>query len=182
MLGRAADADAQHPRRAPTGPHQRDLLDHPVDDAVRRVHHPELGLVLAATSLGRDIHAHRVARHHLDREDARSVVAGVAAGKRGIGEDRGAQLVVGVVVSAAHPFIDHVLQAARRAPGRDQVAVLPPLHEHIDDTGVLADRPVPLGAHPAVGQDLRDRILGCRAQFCLVSRAQRTDVVHRVVV
>ena len=178
MFRRTADPDAEHTRRAPASTHRRHLFDHPVDDIVARVHHLELGLVLAAPALGGDIDADRVARHHLDRQHARGIVARVAAGEGRIGEDAGAQLVVRVVIGLPHPLIDHVLQAALAV----QAAVLPPFDEHIDDAGILADRPVPFGAHPAVGQDLRDRILGCRALLCLVGLAQRADVIHRVVV
>src|SRR3546814_4540842 len=38
------------------------------------------------------------------------------------------------------------------------------------------------GAHPAVGEDLRDRVLGRRALFSLIGIAQRTDIIHRMVV
>jgi hypothetical protein len=95
MFRRAADADAEHARRAPAGAHLRDHLEHPVDDVVAGVHHLELGLVLAAAALGRDVDRNRVARDHLDRQHAGRVVAGVAAGEGGIGQDRGAQLVLG---------------------------------------------------------------------------------------
>ena len=178
MFRRAADADSQHPRRTPARAHRGDLLDHPVDDIVAGIHHLELGLVLAAAALRRDVDRDRVAGHHLDREDAGRVVARVAAREGGIGEDRGAQFVVGVVVGAAHAFIDDVLQGA----GRIEAAVLAPFDEHIDDAGVLADRAVPFGAHPAVGQDLRDRVLRRRALFRLVGIAQRADIIHRVVI
>jgi hypothetical protein len=51
-----------------------------------------------------------------------------------------------------------------------------------DDAGVLAHRPMTLGAHARVRQDLRDRILRGRALLELIGTAQRLDVVHRVVV
>jgi hypothetical protein len=178
MLRRAADADPEHARRAPAGAHLRKHLEHPVDDVVGRVHHLELRLVLAPPALGRDIDRHRPARHHLDRQHARRVVPRVAPGERRIGEDRGAQLVLGQAVGAPDALIDGVLQGTRRL----QPAILPPFHEHVDDAGVLADRPVPLGAHPAVGKDLRDRILRRRSLLGLVGRAEGADIVHRVVV
>jgi hypothetical protein len=56
------------------------------------------------------------------------------------------------------------------------------LHEDRDDAGVLADRALAFGAHAAVGQDLRDRVLGGRALLELVGAAERLDVVERVVV
>jgi hypothetical protein len=153
-------------------------FEHPVDDRIAGVHHLELGLVLAAAALGRDVDMDVVALDHFDRKHARGVVARVAAGERGIGQDRGTQLVLGIQIGAAHAFIDHVLQRLVRL----EPAVLPPLDEHVDDAGVLADRAVPFGAHPAVGEDLRDRVLGGGALFGLVSHAQRANVVHRVEV
>ena len=96
-----------------------------------------------------------------------------------VGHDRGAQRVVGVVVAAAHAFVDGVVQAAGEAfPAH----VHADLQEHVDDAGVLADRPVAGRAHLAVGQDLRDRVLGRRALLALVGARQVGDVVGRVVV
>ncbi len=178
MLCCAADADPEHSGRTPSRAHRGDLRDHPVDDIVRRVHHLELGLVLAAAALGRDIDLHPLAWHHFDREHARCVVLGVATGEGGIGEDRSAQLVLGVGVAPPNPFIDDLLQTA---PGLEP-AILTPFDEDVGDAGVLADRPVPLGTHPAVGQDLCDRILRCGSLLGSIGIAQRTNVIHRVVV
>ncbi len=47
LLGGAADADAEHARRAPAGAHRRHGLQHPVDDRVGRIEHRELRLGLA---------------------------------------------------------------------------------------------------------------------------------------
>jgi len=178
MFRRAANPDPQHARGAPASAHRRDLFEHPVDDVVAGVHHLELGLVLAAPALGRDINADLVAWHHFDRKHAGSVVAGVAAGEGGIGQDRGAKLVLRMVVGAAHPLIDHILQTLPRF----EAALLPPFDEDIDDAGVLADRAVALCAHPAVGQDLRDRILRRRPLFRVIGFAQRLNVIHRMIV
>jgi len=41
---------------------------------------------------------------------------------------------------------------------------------------------MPFGAHAAVGEDLRDRVLGGRALLGLVGFAERPDVVHRVII
>ena len=92
---------------------------------------------------------------------------------------RGAQRVVGVVVAAAHAFVDGVVQAAGEAV---PAHVHADFEEHVDDAGVLADRAVAGGAHLAVGQDLRDRVLGGRALLALVGARQVGDVVGRVVV
>jgi hypothetical protein len=56
------------------------------------------------------------------------------------------------------------------------------LDEHGHDAGVLADRAMAFGAHPAVGQDLGDRVLGGRALFQLVGAAQGRDVVERMII
>ena len=47
---------------------------------------------------------------------------------------------------------------------------------------VLADGPVPLGAHTAVDENLRDRIPSGRRFFALVGARQAADKVHGVVV
>jgi len=105
------------------------------------------GLVLAAAALCRDRHLDMIARHHLDVEHRRGVVPGVDPAKGGIGEDRGAQPGSRVEIGAADTFIDHLLQRLIAL----QPAVLAPFDEDGDDAGVLADRAMPFGAHPAVG-------------------------------
>jgi len=60
--------------------------------------------------------------------------------------------------------------------------VHPDFHESDDDAGVLADRAVPFGAHAAVGEDLRDRVLRRRPLLELIGPPERADIVHRVVV
>ena len=84
-----------------------------------------------------------------------------------------------MVVAAAHAFVDGVFQAAAKA---GQAHIHADLDEHIDDAGVLADRPVAGGAHLGVGQDLRDRILGRSTLLALVSARQMGNVVGRMVV
>src|SRR5207248_6470986 len=51
-----------------------------------------------------------------------------------------------------------------------------------DDAGVLADRALALRAHARVGEDLRDRILRRRRLLGRVCRAERLDVIQRVVI
>ena len=143
---------------------------------VGRVHHLELGFVFATAAFGRNVERHLVARNHLQMQHRRRVVLGIQPRKGGVGQDRGAQLVFGVQIGAAHAFIDHFLQR----PVRIQHAVLPPFDDDGDDAGILTDRPVPLGTHPAVGQDLRDGVLGGRALLFLIRIAQRADIIHRV--
>ena len=119
-----------------------------------------------------------VARHHLDMKDGGRVVLRVDAAEGGIGEDRGAQPVLGIEIGAAHPFVDHLLQGACGL----QPAVLPPFDEDRHDAGILADRAMPLRAHPRIGEDLRDRVLGRRSLLRLIGDAERADIVHRMIV
>ena len=179
LLGGAADAYAQHAGRAPAGAHRRNGLHDPVDQAVARVEHHELALVLAAAALGRDLHVHRVARHHRHVDDRRRVVLGVLALELRVGHDAGAQGVVGVQIAAAHALVDRVLEAAVEAL---EAHVHADLQEDVDDAGVLADRPPALGTHLRIGQDLRDRVLGRRALLAGVGAGEVGDVVGRVVV
>ena len=178
LFRRPADADAEHSRWAPAGTHFGDLFEHPVDDRVRRVEHRKFRLVLAAAAFGGDGDLDRVAEDHLDIYHRGGVVAGVDAAEGGVGDDRGAQLVFGEQIGAAHAFIDDLLKRARGV----EAAVLPPFDEDGDDAGILADRTVPLCTHAAVGQDLCDRVLGGGALLGFVGDTERADIVHRVEV
>ena len=104
-----------------------------------------------------------------DVHDRRSVVAGVLALAGGVGEDRGAQLVVGVEIGAAHSFVDHIFDGHGRVVPADVHA---DLEKDVDDAGVLADGAVTLGAHARVDQDLRDRVLGGVRLLALVGLGQ----------
>ena len=178
FFGRAAHADPEHPRRAPSRAHGRHGLEHPIDDRVGGVEHRELGLRLRTAAFGRHIHVHLAPRHQLDVDHRRSVVAGALAREHGIGEDRSAQLVVGIVVGAPHAFVDHVREAQLRLPAH----IHADLEEHVDDAGVLADRAVALGAHARIGEDLRDRIFRRERLLALISAAEGLDIILRVVV
>src|SRR5690606_39978159 len=94
-------------------------------------------------------------------------------------QHRGAQLVVGMVVGAAHALVDGVLQ---RTGETFPAHVHAHFQEHGDDAGVLADRAVALGAHARVDQGLRHRVPGRRRFLALIRRRQAADVVDRVVV
>ena len=96
-----------------------------------------------------------------------------------VGDDAGAQRVVGMVIGAADAFIDGVFKAAGKTR---QPHVHADFQKHVDDAGVLTDRPVAHRAHLAVGQNLRNRVFGGRALFAFVSAGQMGDVVSRVVV
>ena len=179
LLRGAADADAEHARRTPAGAHGRHGLQHPVDDGVGRIEHRELRLRFGTAALRGDDHVDGVARHDLHVDHARRVVLRVGALARRVGQHAGAKLVVGMVVGAAHAFVDHVLHAHR---GVVPAHVHADLEEHGHDAGVLADRTVAFGAHARIDQDLGDGILRRRRLLALVGGGEVLDVVHRVVV
>ena len=116
FLGSAADADAEHARRAPARAHLRHGLEDPVDDRIRRIQHRHDRLVLRAAAFRRNGDLQLVAGHDFHVNHGRRVVAGVLPVERRIGDDRGAQLVVGMVVGAAHAFVDHVGRGSASRP------------------------------------------------------------------
>ncbi len=160
LFGGASDADAEHAGGAPAGAHRGDGLEDPVDDGVGGVEHGELGFGLGASAFGCDGDVDFAAGDHLDGDDGGGVVAGVFAGEGGVGEDAGAELVVGVVVGAADALVDHLLD------GHEGLAVVVPagLHAELDeggdDAGVLADGAVAFGAHAGVDEDLGHGVFG----------------------
>ncbi len=174
----AADSNAQHTRRAPASTHGRHGLDHPVHNAVGGVEHGQLGFVFRATALGRHLHIHGVARHHLHMDHGGGVVLGIAPRTGGIFEDGGAQYVIRVRVGAAHTFIDHI----RYRQGGIPAHVHANFQEHGHNTGVLADGPVALGAHTGINQDLRHRILGGGVLLHLPGAVHGLYEVQRVIV
>jgi hypothetical protein len=109
----------------------------------------------------------------------RRVVLGVPALEVRVADDRRAQRIVGVEIGLADAVVDRVLDAAGKALEADVHA---DFEEDVDDAGVLADRPPALGAHPRVGEDLRDRVLRRRPLLELVGAREVRDVVGRVVV
>jgi len=175
----AADADAEHARRAPAGAHGRNGLEHPVDDGVGRVEHGHLRLVFRTTAFGGHIHLDFVTGDDGVMDDSRGIVLGVLAGTCRVGQDRSTQHVFGQVVGAAHALVDHVVQAHGGAI---------PAHVHADadedgdDAGVLADRAVTSGAHARVDQNLRHGVAGGRGFFTLVGFVHRLDEIHGMVV
>ncbi len=86
LFRRPADADTQHARRTPACSHLGQLLQNPVDDAIRRIEHGELGFRFTTAALGGDMNLHRIAWHQLVMNDRRRVVAGVPALAIGIGQ------------------------------------------------------------------------------------------------
>ena len=103
----------------------------------------------------------------------------VFASKFGIRNDRCAQHIVCIVVAAAHAFIDSIFQAAFEVFKLDVHA---DFQEHIDDAGVLAHGAVSNRTHFAVGQNLRQGVLGRRTLFAVISACQMGDEIGRVVV
>ena len=109
----------------------------------------------------------------LDDDHGGCVVARVLAGEGRVGQDAGAEEVVGVEPRLASTLVDHLLHGhhAMRGGGR-------PLDFHADldegrhDAGVLADRTMALGAHAGVDEDLRDGVLGGVGLLDLVGAAR----------
>ena len=84
-----------------------------------------------------------------------------------------------MVIAAAHPFVDGIFERAGEAiPAH----VHTDLQKHIDDAGVLANRPLAFRAHARVRQNLGDRVFRCCALFAFVRTRKMTDVIGRVVV
>ena len=159
------------------------VFEHPIDDGVGGVEHDELGFGLGAAALGRNRHFDRVAANQLDRDDGRSVVFGVGPLAGRIGQDGGAQLVVGVEIGAAHALVDQILQLlGLLAGGRLKAHVHADLEKDGDDACVLTDGTMSLGAHAAVDQQLGDGVLGRGRLLALVGLGQTGDEVFRVVV
>ena len=179
LLRRATDADAEHARRAPAGAHQGDGLDHPVDQAVAGVEDGELGLVLGATALGRQLDVDPVARHQADVDHRRGIVASVAALAVGWGHHGGAQPIVRMVVGPTHALVDHRLEAQG---GIRPTHLHADLEEGDDHPRVLADGAMALGAETRVIKDLGHGIARGGRFLALIGLAQGTDVIQRMVI
>ncbi len=123
-----------------------------------------------ASALGGDGDFDRVAFDEFDDDGGGGVVLGVLAGAGGVGEERGAELVVGIEIGAAHAFVDHVLQVecGCAAIGAFEADVHADFDEDVDDAGVLADGAMAFGAHAAVDEDLRHGVFGGVGLLALV--------------
>ena len=119
-----------------------------------------------------------VARGELGVDDRRSVVAGVGALEGGICDDGGAQRVVRIAVGASHAFVDHRLEIAVRLPAH----VHADLDEDHDDSGVLAQGPVALGAEARIGENLCDGVARRWAFLQFIRPAHRLDEIRCVIV
>ena len=179
LFSGTADADAEDPGRAPAGAHVRNLFEHPVDDAVRRDEHGELGLVFRAAALRGDRDLDLVARDDLPMDDGGGVVLRVLAGEFRRVHRGEAQDVFGAGVGTAHAFVDGVLNRAREAFPTDVHA---DLHEDDGKTGVLADRTVADLAEAGVFENLADRILRGGAFLAGIGRGHVTEEVGGMVV
>ena len=88
FLRTAADADAEHAGRTPTGTHFRHHLENPVGHRVGRVQHGEHRFVFRPAALGRHGDFHVLARDQFGVYHRRGVVPGITAFEGRIGNDR----------------------------------------------------------------------------------------------
>ena len=107
----AADADAQHARRAPAGPHGGHGFHHPIHDGIGGVQHGELALVLRTATLSGHGHVHRIPGDKRHVNHRRGVVLRVLPRPCRIGQHRGPEHIIGMEVGLADAFVDHVLEA-----------------------------------------------------------------------
>ncbi len=106
LFGGASDADAEHAGRAPAGAHGGDGFEDPVDDGVGGVEHGEFGFGFGAAAFGCDDDVDVVAVDESETRPRGGVVEGVLAGEGGVGEDGGAEDVVGVELGSADALVD----------------------------------------------------------------------------
>jgi hypothetical protein len=111
--------------------------------------------------------------------DGRCVVARIRPGSRRVRDNRCAQAVVRIHVGQAHALVHH---SGQRHRGVTPAHIHPDFHERDDDAGVLADRPVAFGAHPRIGEYLRNCVLGRRRLFGAIRGTERFEVILRMVV
>ena len=146
------------------------------------VEHGELGFGFAAAALAGDGDVQAGAGDQLDDDHGGCVVAGVLAGECRVGEDAGAEEIVGVEPCLAGALVDHLLDGHHAVLGRGlPLDVHADLDEGGDDAGVLADGTMALGAHAGVDEDLRDGVLGGVGLLVLVGAGEVGDVIDRVV-
>ena len=142
-----------------------------------------LDLASEPPPLAGDGDVERRAGDELDDDHGGGVVAGVFAGEGGVGEDGGAEDVVGVEPGLADALVDHLLHG-QHAVGRRRAAQLDvhaDLDEGGDDAGVLADGAMAFGAHAGVDEDLGDGVFGGGGLLELVGAGEVGDVVGGVV-
>ena len=124
----------------------------------------------------------RGAGDQLDDDHGGCVVAGVLAGEGRVGEDAGAEEIVGVEPRLAGALVDHLLEGHHAVGGgRLPLDLHADLDECGDDAGVLADGAMALGAHAGVDEDLRDGVLGGVRLLVLVGAGEVGDVIDGVV-
>ncbi len=174
-------------RASPAGTsraHRRHRLQHPLNNGIGGVQHDKLRLGLGTAAFGRNRDLDRIALDEFNRNAGWRIVLGVLPRPRWIGQYRRPQLVIRIEICPSHAFIDHPLEIKRRAALRRtfETHIHSDLDECRNNSSILADRPMPLGAHPAVDQNLRHGILGRSRLFLLISLRQAANVIHRVVV
>ena len=158
------------------------VLSDPVGDGVGGVEHGELGFGFGAAAFGGDGDVEAVAGDEFDDDHGGGVVAGVLAGEGGVGEDGGAEDVVGVEPGFADALVDHFLQGHHAVLGGGGPAdVHADFDEGGDDAGVLADGAMALVAHAGVDEDLGDGVLGGGGLLVLVGAGEVGDVIGGVV-
>ena len=103
----------------------------------------------------------RVAGDEFGDDHGGGVVLGVLAGEGGVGEDGGAEDVVGIEPGFADALVDHLLEGHHAVlGGGGPLDVHADFDEGGDDAGVLADGAMALVAHAGVDEDLGDGVLG----------------------
>ena len=168
LLGRAADPDAEQPRRTPPGAERLDRGHHPIGHRGGGREVGEAGLVLGPAPLGGHRHGHAVARYQLGMDHGRRIVARVATVAQRVSDHGGAQRIVGVGIGAADAVVHELLQGPSAVDPRPHAD----LDEGIDHARILADRTTAEGRHAGVDEDLADRIPGGRTGLVGMRRRQ----------
>jgi len=176
FFGRTANAEPQHTGWAPTGAHGGHGLKHPVNDGVRGVEHGEFGLIFRAAAFGGDMRLQSVTGHQAHMDDRRGIVACILPFADGLGDDGGAQFVVGEQIGAAHALVDHFFETQGGFPAQVHTDV----EEDGDKARILADGAVVGGAHAGVNEDLGHSVLGRGGGLFFPGNFECADIVHGV--
>ena len=124
------------------------------------------------------MHLYLVTRHHLVVDNGRCVIAGILALAIRVRQDGGPQHIIRMGVCPAHTLVDHLIQRQLAVP----LDVHADVHKNRDNTGVLAQRPMALGAHARIDQNLGHGILRRLGLFPLVGFMNRVDEILGVVI
>ncbi len=121
---------------------------------------------------------HGITGHNVVVNNGWRVVASVFTGTVRVGQNRCAQYVIGIHISAAYAFVDHISQAQLRVP----LHIHSHGHKHGNYAGVLAYRAVAHGAHARVNQDLCHGIFSGFTFFTLVSLMYGLNKIDGVII